>query len=110
MIVKLRIFFFIVLLSMLAVTLWADNHTALWEIPNNVGGHPWFIVCLLDAYWGFLIFYCWVLYRETSMMARIAWLVAILLFRNIATAIYMLILLFRLPMKAGGRDILLRHS
>ena len=110
MIIKLRLFFIVVLVSMLAVTLWASNHTALWKIPGEVGGHPWFIACLFDAYWGFLTFYCWVVYRESTMTARLAWLVGILLFGNIAMAIYMLILLFKLPRDATGRDILLRPA
>ncbi len=108
MIITLRLFFIIVLLSMIAVTWWAGNHTALWEIPGEVGGHPWFIACLFDAYWGFLTFYLWLFYREASAMPRTAWLIAILLFGNIAMATYMLILLFKLPRSANAREILLR--
>lgn len=110
MIVALRIFFIVVLASMLAVTTWASSDVALWKIPASVSGHPWFIACLFDAYWGFLTFYCWVIYRESSMAARIAWLVAILLFGNIAMSVYMLILLFKLPTTATARDILLRPA
>ena len=44
------------------------------------------------------------------MTARISWLIAILLFGNIAMSIYMLILLFKLPTSASGRDILLRAA
>ena len=51
MIVALRIFFIIVLASMLAVTTWASGDTALWKIPVDVSSHPWFIACLFDAYW-----------------------------------------------------------
>ena len=110
MIVALRIFFIIVLASMVAVTTWASSDTALWQIPVAVSGHPWFIACLFDAYWGFLTFYCWVVYRESSLIARVSWLIAILLLGNIAMSIYMLILLFKLPTYASGRDILLRPS
>ena len=108
MIVALRIFFIIVLASMLAVTTWASGDTALWKIPVDVSSHPWFIACLFYAYWGFLTFYCWVIYRERSVLARVGWLIAILLFGNIAMSIYMLILLFKLPTKATALDILLR--
>ncbi|MGK0187398.1 MAG: putative permease [Verrucomicrobiales bacterium] len=108
MIVVLRIFFILVLASMLAVTTWASSDTALWKIPVDVSMHPWFIACLFDAYWGFLTFYCWVIYREASMAARIGWLIAILLFGNIAMSVYMLMLLFKFPTNATARDILLR--
>lgn len=110
MIVTLRIFFVVVLLSMLAVTGWAQSQVPLWKIPGEVGGHPWFVATLFDTYWGFLTFYCWLFYRETAFLRRILWLIAILLLGNIAMAIYMLILLFRLPANAKARQILLRPA
>ena len=110
MILSLRIFFTTVLVSMLAVTFWASNHTPLWKIPSDVSCHPWFIACLFDAYWGFLTFYCWVAYRERSIVCKIGWLIGILLLGNIAMASYMLILLLKLPSYASPRDILLRPA
>ena len=106
----LRIFFLIVLVSMFAVTGWASRQCALWEIPGSVGGHPWFIATLFDTYWAFLTFYCWVAYKERSWIARIAWLLGVLLLGNIAMAVYMLIILFRLPTNARMEDILLRKA
>jgi hypothetical protein len=110
MIWYLRVFFFIVLVSMLAVTSWASGQCPLWEIPGSVGGHPWFIATLFDTYWAFLTFYCWVAYKERSWLARIGWLLGILLLGNIAMAVYMLILLFRAPTNARMEDILLRKA
>jgi hypothetical protein len=110
MIVILRVFFIVVLLSMLAVTIWAQSRVPLWEIPGEVGGHPWFIATLFDTYWAFFTFYCWVFYRETSALARFLLLIGIILLGNILMAIYMLILLFRLPADADARRILLRPS
>ena len=110
MIIGLRVFFVVVLVSMLGVTAYASNHTALWKIPSEVGSHPWFIACLVDAYWGFLTFYCWVFYREASHLAKAVWLFVILALGNIAMAFYMLRLLFKLPTNATGRDILLKPA
>ncbi len=110
MILALRIFFSLVLVSMLAVTGWASSQCALWEIPRAVGSHPWFIATLFDAYWGFLTFYCWVVYKERSWVARLLWLVAILLLGNIAMAIYALIQLFRVPCDASMEAVLLRKE
>jgi len=104
----LRIFFVIVLVSMLGVAIWASQQCALLDIPASVGGHPWFIATLFDTYWAFLTFYCWVAYKERSWLARIGWLLGILLLGNIAMAIYMLILLFRVPTNSRMEDILLR--
>ena len=106
----LRVFFIMVLVSMLGVTSWASRQCALWAIPASVGGHPWFIATLFDTYWAFLTFYCWVAYKERSWIARIGWLLGILLLGNIAMAVYMLILLFRLPSNARMEDILLRKA
>ena len=106
----LRVFFAIVLVSMLCVTSWASRQCALWDIPGSVGCHPWFIATLFDTYWAFLTFYCWVAYKERSWLARIGWLLAILLLGNVAMAVYMLILLFRAPTSSRMEDLLLRKS
>lgn len=106
----LRCFFIVVLISMLAVTSWASMHCALWEIPGSVGGHPWFIATLFDTYWAFLTFYCWLAYKERTWLARIGWLLGILLLGNIAMAAYMIILLFRVRPDARMEDLLLRQS
>lgn len=110
MITFLRIFFLIVLVSMLAVTSWASVQCALWKTPREVVTHPWFIATLFDTYWAFLTFYCWVVYKEASWIARVAWLLGILLLGNIAMAVYMLIQLFRVPMNARIEDVLLRKT
>jgi hypothetical protein len=106
----LKVFFIVVLVSMLWVTSWASIECALWKTPRAVVTHPWFIATLFDTYWGFLTFYCWVFYKETSWLSRVVWLVAILLLGNIAMAVYGLIKLFRLPPSATMEDLLLRRS
>lgn len=109
MIVYLRVLFFIVLISMLAVTGWASTQCALWKTPREVVTHPWFIATLFDTYWAFLTFYCWVAYKEVSWLARISWLIGILLLGNIVMAIYMLIQLFKVPADGKIEDVLLRR-
>lgn len=110
MILGLRLFFSLVLLAMLAVTGWASSQVALWQIPQDVLGHPWFIATLFDAYFGFLTFWLWVAYLQPTWISRLAWLVAILLLGNIAMALYVLIRLFRLPRNATWEQLLLRKS
>jgi hypothetical protein len=104
----LRIAFTLVLLSMLGVTTWAGSHTALWAIPREVYSHPWFVATLFDTYFAFLTFYVWLAYKETSLAARLLWLLAILLLGNIAMAAYLLWKLFRLPSNAPLEALLLR--
>lgn len=110
MIWTLRVFFLIVLASMLWVTGWASWSCALWKTPREVATHPWFIATLFDAYWGFLTFWCWVCWKETSWIKRIVWLIAILLLGNIAMSAYVLNKLFRLPTDATVRDLLVNRA
>jgi hypothetical protein len=108
MIVTLRIFFFVVLGSMLAVTSWAGAQVPLWAIPREVGGHPWFIATLFDAYWGFFTFFAWQCYKEPSWLSRALWFVALVLLGNIAMAVYGLIVTLRLSSTARVEAVLLR--
>jgi len=110
MIIFLRIAFSFVLVAMLAVTSWASLQLPIWAIPENVTKHPWFIATLFDTYFAFLTFYCWVAYKERGVVARVVWLLAILILGNIAMAGYMLIQLFRLPTTASMEDLLLRRK
>ncbi len=99
-----------VLIAMLAVTGWASSEVALWKTPRAVATHPWFIATLFDTYFAFLTFYVWLAYKETANLARVLWLLAILLLGNIAMAIYLLRELFRLPANATMEDLLLRRK
>jgi hypothetical protein len=110
MIVFLRVFFLIVLASMLAVTSWASLRCPLFAVPRETATHPWFIATLVDAYWGFLTFYVWVCYKQTAWAARAAWLVAILLLGNIAMSAYCLRELFRAPRDGALADVLTRRD
>lgn len=110
MILFLRVGFSLVVLVMLVVTGWASTQVALWKIPASVGGHPWFIATLFDAYFAFLTFWLWVAYKERAWPVRIAWLIAILLLGNMAMAGYMLIQLFDLPRTATLEDLVMRRK
>ena len=83
---------------------------ALWKIPEPVLQHPWFIATLFDAYFGFLTFYCWLLYKERSILARVIWFVLIMLLGNMAMATYMLLQLFKVQRDAPITAVLLRSE
>ena len=106
----LRIAFSLVVITMLIVTTWASEYVALWDLPRTISGHPWFIATLFDTYFAFLTFYCWVAYKETSVVARVVWLLLILILGNIAIGSYMAWQLWRLPDDAPIRDLLLRKA
>ena len=110
MIIFLRFFFLGILAAMLWVTSRASMDTAIWQLPASLTGDLWFQATLADAYFGFLTFFVWVAYKERAWFALIVWLVAILLFGNIAMAVYCLIQLFRVPATADLREVLLRKQ
>ena len=105
MILFLRALFLLILASMLWVTSWAGLQCPLFGIPRSVVTHPWFIATLFDAYWGFVTFYVWVAFKQTSWLSRLAWFVAIILLGNIAMASYWLNELFRTPQDGRLTDI-----
>jgi hypothetical protein len=110
MIIFLRIAFGCVLVTMLCVTGWASVQCALWKTPEALVTHPWFIATMFDTYFAFLTFYAWLAYKETGWLARVSWLIAILLLGNIAISSYMLITLFRLSADANIEQVLLRKK
>ncbi len=110
MIIALRVLFSIILLTMIAVTSWASTQCAIWQIPEVVLKHSWFVATMFDAYFGFLTFYCWLFYKESSPMLRVTWFVSIILLGNMAMAAYMLIQLFKLKANASVRELLLREG
>jgi hypothetical protein len=65
---------------------------------------------MFDAYFGFITFYAWVFYRESSVLSRGVWFLSIMAFGNIAMSIYVLIILFSLPEGATASEILLRKE
>ncbi len=97
MIIALRLLFLGVLGSMLWVTTWASSVCPLFAVPRPVATHPWFLATMADAYWGFVTFYVWVAFKQTSWCARAAWLIAILLLGNIAMASFCLAELLLVP-------------
>lgn len=112
----LTLFALAALCSLIGVSIWATNHIsivpaldAVFSRPSE-GYTPWLVATLIDAYYAFLWFWLWIAYKETSNVARVAWLVLVLLFGNIAMAAYMLIQLWTLPPNPTAKDLLLRRA
>lgn len=101
MIVFLRVLFSVILAVMTWGTIRASLAQALFDIPPEVTGNPWFQVTLFDAYFAFLTFYVWVAWKEQSLAARVLWFITIMLWGNFAMATYMLIELFRVSKREG---------
>jgi hypothetical protein len=105
----LTLFCAVVLVSMIAVTIWASGDKNVLMAFVDLWADPWGRATLFDAYFAFLTFYLWVAYRETSWIARVFWFLYIVAFGNIAMATYLLWRLWRLPKGAGVAELLLRR-
>jgi hypothetical protein len=94
----LQILFGFILLSLTAWNTWASIQQPLWlwggltTPPDNY----WTIATLIDAYYGFLTFYVWVLWKEPRVWPRTLWFIAIMLLGNIAMATFALLQLARM--------------
>jgi len=106
----LKVLFGIILIGMLGVTVWASLHENVAAGLVKIWAEPWALATLVDAYAGFLTFYAWVFYKETSIGARFFWLAAILFLGNIAMSFYVLWQLRRLPAGDGAEALLLRRA
>ena len=109
---SLLLLFSLILLSMICVTSWASwvqpvwQWTGLKEHPN----HAWTIATLFDAYFGFTTFYMWVLYKESGVLPRLVWFVAIMALGNMAMAAFMIKELRKLHADDSMTQLLTRRN
>lgn len=93
---SLIILFSIVLIAMLAVTTWASTFENVFAAIDRLIKEPWVVATLFDAYFGFLTFFVWVYFKESSVLKKWLWFIMIMAFGNIAMAIYVLLEVRRL--------------
>jgi len=95
---KLQLLFAFILVSLAAYTAWVATRQSLfdWGGLTNPPDNLWTIATLIDAYYGFLTFYLWVLWKEPRALPRLAWFVAIMALGNLAMSAYVLRQLARL--------------
>ena len=98
------------LASMIIICLYAGSEQNMFEYFNEHISDPWFLATILDCYWGFLIFYGWLIYQEESWLIRIPSLIAICSLGNIAIALYGLYRTIRLPKNTSFEDFLLKRN
>jgi hypothetical protein len=90
--------FAFILVSLFACTVWASTRQSVfdWGGLTTPPDNRWTIATLVDAYYGFLTFYVWLLWKEPRALPRAGWFVAIMLLGNMAMSAYVLIQLARL--------------
>jgi len=106
----LKVLFGGILVYMIGMTTWVSLHKSILLSPNEFSWveSPWAVATLFDAYFGFITFYAWVAYKETSWAGRVVWFVLIMGLGNIAMSSYALLQLFRLRPEEPAWAIFLR--
>ena len=99
----------VILVGMIYATISTSLETSLWAAWPSFAANPWAMATLYDAYSGFTLFWLWVAYRERSWGIRVLWLVLIFGLGNIATSLYVLQAVLRLPKSQPVSDVLLRR-
>lgn len=101
-----------ILISLLGYTSWASTQQPLWQWQGLIREPDrwWTIATLIDAYYGFLTFFVWVCFKESTAARRIGWFIAIMLTGNMAMSIYVLLQILRLKPDQPLSAILIRQS
>jgi hypothetical protein len=92
----LKLLFSAIFVWMTVLTIRTSLTVSLWSAWDSFAANPWAVATLYDAYFGFITFWVWVVYKESTLWPRLLWLALILCLGNIAMSAYVLIQLFRL--------------
>jgi hypothetical protein len=106
----LKILFGGIFVFMVVMTIRTGLSVSLSAAWPSYAANPWAMATLYDAYFGFVTFYVWVVYKERSVAARILWFLLIMGLGNIAMSFYVLIQLFRLRPDEPAATILRRRE
>ena len=99
-----------ILIAMVSITIYASTDRSIIDVGKDLTSDPWFQATLADAYFGFLTFYVWVAYKETSVVRRAIWFCLIMTLGNIAMSIYVLLQLAKWDAASGVESLLLREE
>ena len=58
-------------------------------------GMPWGRVSLVDLYVGFVLFSCWIVYRDGFSLASTLWIAAVMVLGSLSICVYVLVALQR---------------
>jgi hypothetical protein len=108
----LQILFGFILVSLTAYNVWVSTRQSVldWGGLTTPPDNLWTIATLIDAYFGFVTFYVWVLWKETRAVPRTLWFLAIMGLGNIAMSAYVLRQLARFRGGDSFGDLLARRN
>ena len=82
------------LLLMTGILIFAFTQGNFSEEGKKLLSLPWGIVSLVDLYVGFILFSCWIVYREKSLLPSIVWVFLMLVLGFFTGALYTLLALY----------------
>ncbi len=94
---------------MVIMTIRTSFQQSLFASIPGFSSNPWAVATLYDAYFGFITFFVWVAYRESSLWVKVGWFVLIMGLGNIAMSLYVLIQIWRLKPGEPVSSILLKR-
>lgn len=106
----LQLLFGAIFLCMTVMTIRTSLAVSLWQAWPGYAANPWALATLWDAYFGFMTFYLWVVYKERKTWARVLWFVLIMGLGNIAVSLYVLLQLRQLRADDRVDTILCRRA
>jgi hypothetical protein len=106
----LKILFGCIFVFMVVMTIRTGLSVSLSAAWPSYAANPWAMATLYDAYFGFITFYVWVVYKERSFGVRVLWFLLIMGLGNIAMSLYVLVQLFRLRPDEPAVTILRRRA
>ena len=81
------------LLAMTAVLIYGFTAGDFFGEGGQLVRMPWGIVSLVDLYVGFTLFSAWIVYRETSRLRAVLWIVLVMVLGFWAASLYALLAL-----------------
>jgi hypothetical protein len=93
--VILKGFFALIIVVMLSISITASIDQNILEAVAKLWPNWWFKATLADAYFGFLIFFVWVAYKELHLWRKLVWFTSFMLLGNLAISAYMLLELYK---------------
>ena len=86
------------ILAMTAVLIYGFTVGDFFAEGSQLLAMPWGIVSLVDLYTGFILFSCWIIYREKSLPVAILWTIGMMILGFFTGSLYAFIAL----QKSGG--------
>ena len=81
------------ILAMTAMLIYGFTVGDFFSEGSKLLAMPWGIVSLVDLYTGFILFSCWIIYREKSLPLAILWTIAMMTLGFFAGSLYAFITL-----------------